>query len=708
MSEFLSNEPMLDMFVFETAQNIEQLEKIILAGEKTNRFSKEKIDEIFRIMHTIKGSSAMMSFSGISSLSHGIEDLFFYIRENPETEYDCSLVSDLILESVDFINAELENIKNGIFNESDSGWLHEKLGAALNTVKTGNAAADPAENAANPEDVEAVQADEAVRDAEAAQKDEAAQGDQATSAGVSAEHEEASVSIAANLFQGVLHFEDGCDMENIRAFNIVFVLRKQAAGISYFPQDLDSDGSREYIKRNGFTAFFRTDLSEEEVRGLFSQEVFLKDFSLVQFETEADFEKEKTAFDRKPSGAEKETPRTDPAPAQEREQNANVAQSIISVNVAKLDALMDMIGELVIAESMVLHNPDLNGLELESFQKSAHQLHKITSELQDLAMSVRMVPLKNTFQKMNRIVRDMSRKCHKEVDLEINGEETEVDKNIIDHISDPLMHLVRNALDHGIESHEERLEKGKSPKGTVMLGARNEGGEIQIFVRDDGKGLNKEKLLKCGKENGLLTKPESEMTEKEIYHLIFHTGFSTSDKITEYSGRGVGMDVVLKNIEELGGRVSVESEEGKGTQFTVHFPMTLAIIEGMDVRVGNCTYTLPITGIKETIKPVEKDVIRDPQGHEMILFRGECCPVVRLHRRYGVIANTETISEGIVVMVESSEKMVGIFVDELIGENQVVVKALPKYINAVSGIAGCTILGDGSISLILDVAGLAA
>ncbi|MFZ5975999.1 MAG: chemotaxis protein CheW [Bacillota bacterium] len=685
MSGYSTNEPMLEMFIFETSQNTEQLEKIILSGEKTSGFTKDEIDEIFRIMHTIKGSSAMMSYAGISSLSHKIEDLFFYIRENPDTEYDCSLVSDLILESIDFINSELEKIKDGTYDETDVTLLVDKIASALEAVRSGGTGMT--------DDMEDT-------------------GD----AGVSG-MEEAVISDAANLFKVVFYFQDGCDMENIRAFNLVFLLKKHAAGIRHFPEDIEeNEASSGVIRENGFIIFFKTDLSVDEVNGFFAQEVFVKDFVLTQFETEGDFEKEMASLFGLPGAGEKppkeEAQKTNEdtktAATTQREQTGTVHQSIISVNVSKLDLLMDMIGELVIAESMVVHNPDLNGLGLENFQKSAHQLHKITSELQDLAMSMRMVPLTNTFHKMNRIVRDMSKKVGKDVVLEINGGETEVDKNIIDHISDPLMHLVRNALDHGIESQEERLEKGKSAKGTVMLGARNEGGEIQIFVRDDGKGLNKEKLLERAKKNGLLTKPESEMSEKEIFHLIFHPGFSTNDTVTEYSGRGVGMDVVLNNIEELGGRVTVDSVEHKGTQFTIHFPMTLAIIDGMNVRVGNCTYTLPITVIKETIKPVEKDIIRDPQNNEMILFRGECCPIVRLHKLYGVEADTETISEGVIVMVESGEKMAGVFVDELIGENQVVVKALPKYINSISGIAGCTILGDGSISLILDVAGLAA
>lgn len=684
MSEYLSNEPMLDMFVFETTQNTEQLEKIILSGEKTSGFSKEEIDEIFRIMHTIKGSSAMMSFGGISTLSHKIEDLFFYIRDNPTAQYDCSGVSDLILESIDFVNAELEKIKGGSYEEADSAWLTDKIAAALETVRSGGTAVS-----------------------------EESLSDESCGEGM----DEAAVSDAANLFKAVVYFQDGCDMENIRAFNLVFLLKKQAAGIRHFPEDIEeNDVSREMIRQKGFAIFFKTDMSLDEVKGFFGQEAFLKDIELNQYEAEADFERE-IALQKVGSDITDAPQKNDAAKPGEEAKTASAAlrdqagvphQSIISVNVTKLDMLMDMIGELVIAESMVVHNPDLNGLQLENFQKSAHQLHKITSELQDLAMSMRMVPLTNTFQKMNRIVRDMSKKFNKDVVLEINGEETEVDKNIIDHISDPLMHLVRNSLDHGIESYEERIEKGKPPKGTVLIGAKNEGGEIQIFVGDDGKGLNKEKILKRAKENGLLTKPENEMTDKEIFHMIFHPGFSTSDTITEYSGRGVGMDVVIKNIEELGGRVTVDSAPDRGTQFTIHFPMTLAIIDGMNVRVGNCTYTLPITVIKETIKPFEKDIIRDPQDHEMVLFRGECCPIVRLHELYGVQPDTETISEGIIIMVESGEKAAGVFVDELIGENQVVVKALPKYINSIKGIAGCTILGDGSISLILDVVGLAA
>ena len=379
------------------------------------------------------------------------------------------------------------------------------------------------------------------------------------------------------------------------------------------------------------------------------------------------------------------------------------------MNVAKLDKLMDLVGEMVIAEAMVIQNPDLRGLELENFHTASRHLHKITTELQDMVMSIRMVPLANTFHKMHRIVRDMCKKLDKEVKLEIIGEETEVDKNIIEHISDPLMHLVRNSIDHGIELPSEREAKGKPAVGIITLEAKNSGSDVLVIIRDDGKGLNKEKILSRARENELLTKPENEMTDKEIYNLIFIPGFSTKEKISEFSGRGVGMDVVTKNIEEVGGSASIDSIEGKGTTITLKIPLTLAIIDGMTVRVGHSRYTIPITAIKESFRPGENDVFRDPDGNEMIMVRGECYSILRLHKCYDVKTDITEFTEGILIMVEQDERIICLFADELVGQQQVVVKTLPNYIKntrKIQGLAGCTLLGDGSISLILDVAGI--
>lgn len=665
MSERNIDDSLLDMYVFETVQNIKQLEEIAINSEKTNEFTKNDIDEIFRIMHTIKGSSAMMSFNGISLLAHKMEDLFSLLRENPSADYDHSIISGLMLESADLLNIEINKITNGIVEEFDAGEIIHEIENVISGLTPS-----------------------------------------------------LSSESNINLYKVLFFFEDGCEMENLRAFNLVIHLKDRVEDLIYFPEDIDNNNETvEYIRKNGFILFFKATLDENEIENFFSEEAFMKDLSIIKFEDLQTFEDEIKTFKSKNisvpndinlngANSEKETKTLSPKEATAAVQKLSGHQGMITVNVSKLDELMDMIGELVIAESMVVNNPDLKGLQLDNFNKAAHQLHKITNELQDLTMSVRMVPLANTFQKMNRIVRDMTKKLGKEVNLEILGGDIEVDKNIIDHLSDPLMHLVRNSIDHGIETPEERIVAGKPEKGTILLEARNDSGEVLIFVKDDGKGLNKQKLINSAKKSGLLKKPEKEMSDKEIFSLIFAAGLSTNNEVTEYSGRGVGMDVVMKNVQDLGGRVTVDSIEGKGTQFTIKFPMTLAIIDGMNVRVGETVYTLPITVIKESLKPKSKDIIKDPQNQEMVLFRGQCYPIIRLHKLYKTDCDFTEFVDGIFVIIESDGNIACIFADELLGENQVVVKPLPSYIKKIAGIAGCTILGDSQISLILDASEL--
>ena len=283
---------------------------------------------------------------------------------------------------------------------------------------------------------------------------------------------------------------------------------------------------------------------------------------------------------------------------------------------------MDLVGELVTTESMVVSNPDLKGLHLDNFNKSARELRKLTDELQDVVMSMRMVPLSGVFQKMNRIVRDMCKKLDKEVDLITEGGDTEVDKTINEAIADPFMHMVRNSMDHAIESPEERLALGKPEHGQVALRAKNIGGEIVITISDDGRGLDTESILKKARNNGILTKPENEYTEKEIFNLIMLPGFSTNTEVTEYSGRGVGMDVVRKNIEKVGGTISIDSKAGQGTTFTLKIPLTLAIMDGMELAVGGSVFTMPITSIKQSFKfSRDQQLVRDTDGSEMIMLR---------------------------------------------------------------------------------------
>lgn len=681
MSEQYTNEPLLDMFLFETSQLLEQLEQSILSGEKEKDFSEETINEIFRIMHTIKGSSAMMLFDNIARLAHSIEDVFFYLRKERPEQVDYYVLSDLVLEGVDFIKIEVEKIKEKTAADGNADELVEKLKAYLYELENNH-----------PKDIITAGELKEITD----EMEDGKQQYYISQASVGSTGHK-------NAFKAIIHFEEGCEMENIRAFTIVHNLKELTEDFSYIPEDIiDSDDSINVIRKNGFQIYLRTEKDYQEIHDFFMKTLFLKDLELILLEQD----EEPDRFIKKEN-----QPVASPikVPAGKEVAQTNTSQSIISVNVSKLDKLMDLVGEMVIAEAMVIQNPDLKGMQLDNFIKAARQLSKITSEMQDMVMSIRMVPLSVTFNKMHRIVRDMCRKLEKDVQLKIIGEETEVDKNIIERISDPLMHLVRNSIDHGIESVKERLDQGKTKVGTVTLEAKNAGSDVLIIVRDDGRGLSKENILKKAKENGILIKREEDMTDKEIYNLILLPGFSTKDQVSEFSGRGVGMDVVAKNIEAVGGTLCVDSEDGKGTVITMKIPLTLAIIDGMNIKVGNSRYTIPTISIKESFRPKDGDVFTDPDGNEMIMVRGKCYAVRRLHEIYHVRTEVTRFSEGIIIMVEQDEKTVCVFADELLGQQQVVVKALPQYIQnfkAVKGLAGCTLLGDGNISLILDVARL--
>jgi two-component system chemotaxis sensor kinase CheA len=378
----------------------------------------------------------------------------------------------------------------------------------------------------------------------------------------------------------------------------------------------------------------------------------------------------------------------------------------IRVDLRKLDTLINLVGELVIAESMVTRNPEIVGLQLESFERATHHLRRITTELQDIAMSVRMVPLSATFQKLVRVIHDLSQKVGKKIRLELIGEETEVDKTMTEHIADPLLHMVRNSVDHGVETITERLAAGKPETGVVKVEARHEGGEVQIIISDDGHGLNRAKLLAKGIDRGLVKGDGSDLSDEDVYKLIFEPGLSTAEKVTEVSGRGVGMDVVKKNIEKLKGRISIQSTWGQGTTIIIHIPLTLAIIEGMLVRVSEGCYTVPILSIRESLRPKPEFITITPDGQEVVRVREELVPIVRLHELFNKKPQFSHLHDGILVLVEDQGKMLGLFVDEIIGQQQTVIKALPNYLSTVRGVSGCTILGDGSISLILDINGL--
>ncbi len=779
MADF-DRESMLEMFTFEMSQLLEQLEQNIIQGE--SGYTMDKINEIFRVMHTIKGSAAMMMFNNISTAAHGIEDLFYYLREENPTNVDSSRITDLVLESLDFIKEEITKIEEGLPSDGDCTESVERIKAYLAEIKgqnnpsdskpdvtaeTKQASAAPtksdigfdAENCYNAtirfdegsemENVRALALVNNLKDLamvveySPANIIEESSINEIRKNGFSVrffsnksydeikKHLDGTIYVKeivleqienakdlenCNVFSAILRFDDGCEMENVRAYTVVHNLKSAGYNVKHVPQDLIDEASIDEIRKNGFNMTILTDKDFDSLNNILSDTIFMKELHLEQISRAKDtsVSEQPVQIEVKPSAPAPEQAQapavaTTPTPPAAATTNAapkkQGAGHVISVNVSKLDDLLKLMGELVISEAMVTQNPELDALELESFHKEARQLRKIIKDIQDTVMSMRMVPLATTFFKMHRIVRDMCKQLSKDMKLEVIGEETEVDKNIIEHISDPLMHIIRNSADHGIEMPEKRKTLGKSEQGTILLEAKNSGSDVLIIVRDDGAGLNKEKILQKAKTAGLLKKPEADYSDKEIFQFIFMPGFSTNDKVTSFSGRGVGMDVVCKNLELVGGNVTVDSTPNEGSIFTLKIPLTLAIIEGMMVKMGGAKYTLPIISIKDSFKPNMKDVFTDPNGNEMITVRGECYNIVRLYEFFNVDSAIKNFEDGIMIMVENGDDTICLFVDELVGEQQVVVKSMPKYIKKIRGISGCTLLGNGDISLIIDVAG---
>ncbi len=385
--------------------------------------------------------------------------------------------------------------------------------------------------------------------------------------------------------------------------------------------------------------------------------------------------------------------------------SGKVAEAAIKVDTARLDALMEMVGELVIAQSLVAQDQTVRDPQNAQLARNVSNLTKITRNLQELAMAIRMIPLRQTFQKMVRLVRDTARKTGKEARLELRGEETEIDKTLIDALADPLVHMLRNAVDHGLETPETRQAQGKPAEGRVALEACHEGGNVVITVRDDGKGLDRERILQKARERGL-ARPDQEYSPDEILEFVFLPGFSTNDQASDISGRGVGMDVVKRNIEGIGGRVEVESETGQGSLFTVRLPLTMAIVDGMIVRVGGVRYVLPTLGIEESIRPRQEDVCTVTQRGEMLKVRGSLVPLSRLHRLFNAAGDRREAWESLVIVLGAGGRRCGLVVDELEGQQQVVIKNLGTHLQGIAGISGGCILGDGRVGLILDVPGL--
>ncbi len=377
----------------------------------------------------------------------------------------------------------------------------------------------------------------------------------------------------------------------------------------------------------------------------------------------------------------------------------------IKVSTVRLDDLLNMVGELVIAQLMVAEEANTSLASEHNLNRKVGHQGKITRELQELSMSMRMVPIAGVFQKMARLVRDLSHKAGKKINFITSGEETELDRSIVDKIADPLVHMVRNSIDHGIESPDERTKKGKKPTGIIKLRAFHQAGNIVVEIEDDGKGLDKNRILEKAIDNGIV-KANQVLSDEEIFKLIFHAGLSTAQKVTSVSGRGVGMDVVKKNVESLRGKVDIHSTTDMGTTFTIRMPLTLAIIDGQIVKIGSDRYIIPINSIVQTLRPEANQISSIQNRAEMAMVQSQLLPLVRLYKLFGVVPTTEDPTKSLLVTVEEDNRKCCLLVDELLGQQQIVIKSLSKGLGKVKGFSGGAIMGDGRVSLILDVPGL--
>lgn len=678
----------LDTYLYEENNLLDQLDEMLVADEKNGDFSTDDVNEIFRIMHTIKGSSAMMEFNSISTIAHHIEDVFFYIRdkgiETLDPEHKKELFN-LMFRSEDYLRSEIEKVEQGVPLSTDIDAFSNEINSFLKKI-SGAAPAQP----------------------EASQ---AASGSSNPAAPASLPDDKD----AACFFHVFL--EEGVGMENLRAYMIVNAVRECEVTFRFYPSDMETDpDTSQKIAENGFFLAFDSSEDASKAEGILKTQNHIRSYELVNVPkaappAKAEEKKASVSKSTAPAPASTDTAAGKSAPMPS---HAPVKQNLISVNLMKLDSLMDIVGEIVITESMVTSSPELNLLprdNRDNFMKSARQLRKLTNDLQDIAMSLRMVPISGVFQKMNRIVRDMKQSLGKDVRLTIVGEDTEVDKTIVDNIQDPIMHIVRNSMDHGIEeTAQERIAAGKDPQGEIVLSASHTSSEVVISVKDDGYGMDPQKILEKARSKNMLTKPDSEYSQKEILGLIMLPGFSTNTAVTEYSGRGVGMDVVKKNVESLGGIVSVSSTYGEGTTISMKIPLTLAIVDGMKVTVGDSIFTIPIANIRQSFKVKADQVIKDEYGNEMVERVDHFYPIVRLHSFYHLPTEVTQMEDGILLWVEANDRSYCLFVDDLIGEQQVVVKPLPAFLSEFNlkdhGITGCTIMGDGNISIILDILSL--
>ena len=690
----LDFEQYIDIFIDESKEHLQNLNQCLLDYE-ANTENLETVNEIFRIAHTLKGMSATMGFETIASLTHKMENILDGIRSH-KLQTTPEMV-DILFEGLDILEEEVKSIEtSGKEKEIDIKNIISRLDDIENQ-RAGSAKA-PIKSKVDSVDNHELEISEEDRD---------------TIISVAADMAENGFKV----FKLWIKLEDGCMLKAARAF-LVFKSLESKGEIVYSSPSSDDIEDEKF--EDSFTVLYSSKLSSDEVEKIVMEvseiekvEISIFDISKATISKSENIESIKSMDDNEAQFEEltkninlenKSDTKNDSNQDKQAEGDAgskkNKTGKTVRVDIDRLDNLMNLVSELIIVKTR-LEDDEISSNQ-QNMNDAVEYLERITTSLHDAVTKVRMVPVERVFNRFPRMVRDLSKDLNKEIQLFMSGEETEVDRTVIDEIGDPLIHLLRNSIDHGIEIPEVRLEKGKKEKGRVNLNAYPDGNTVVIEVSDDGAGINVDKVKQKAIDKGLITAEQArEMDANKAAELIFAPGFSTADKVSDISGRGVGLDVVLTKIEALGGNVEIETEKDKGSRFIIRLPLTLAIIQALLVIVGEEKYAIPLNNIKE-ITDINTEEIRLIEQKEVILYRDNPLPLLRLSEVLDCKEQKRTQGEATVVIVKKGDKEIGLIIDSLIGQQEIVIKSLGRYLNFVKQIAGATILGNGGVALIID------
>lgn len=671
----------LEMFIDETKEHLQNLndQVLVLESEPDNI---DTINEIFRAAHSLKGMAGTMGFKRMQRLTHDMENVFSEIR-NGKMSVTPDLV-DIVFKCLDAIEEYLDCI----INTSDEGENdNDELINMLNACLKAEGAPEPEKKVQPEEKTEADSAD----------------GDKRKFLHIDIADFEKNAIIEAkaknlNVYGVTVYIDENCILKAARAFLVFKGLENKGEIIKSVPSVQDIEDEKFDFD---FSMLIISDKSLEEIKKIISNVSEIKEVVIENYEIPSDVnvvssvQKEEKEPEKEETKKKKTTPVKTGKP---------VANRSVRVDIEKLDVLMNLVSELIIAKNglVSVSNQEDSKTSMQSFNEQIEYLERITTNLHESVMKVRMVPIESVVNRFPRMIRDLSKKLGKEMELIMTGEDTELDRTVIDEIGDPLMHMLRNSADHGLEPTIDRLKLGKPQVGTIQLNAYQDGNNVTIEVIDDGAGIDVEKVKETALKKGTITEEQAEMmTEKEAIDLLFRPAFSTSEKITDVSGRGVGLDVVKNKIEGLGGDVEVSTKLGEGTKFIVRLPLTLAIIQALMVEVRQEKYAIPLNSIV-TIEDVATNDIKYVQQKEVINLRGTVIPLVRLDEVLDCPPRDEEPENLVVVIVKKGDKQTGLVIDNLLGQQEIVIKPLGKYINIHRMISGATILGDGEVALIID------